>query len=334
MKINLNSLAVKIVFFGVSLVFISLIIFSTIFLINQRKEVKNQMTEKGLIFSEFSARSIYDDYVNFYTQLSDQGFSIFKERTANKLNNNEDIVEASLVSVNGRTLFSSKEFLEGRYSGPVRSISDPEYLGMLKNSDISSREINYEGDSALEIFIPINELSGKHIFLMRYVVSYKSFSDQLFVIYRQIALSSLLVFIFVILFSIPFYLSIAKPIAKLSNLTKKVSQGDLAAKIEIGSSRDEISVLAENFNVMVDELRLSKEKASDYNKQLEKEKNEIVEKFNVEKEVFIKEKEDDKKKLVTLEDRNLELEKLNKFMVDRELKMVELKKKLKAEKVE
>lgn len=333
MKINLDSLAVKIVFFGISLVFISLVIFSTIFLINQRREIKNQITEKGLIFAEFSARSVYDDYVNFYTQLSEQGFSIFKDRTIDKLNNNEDIVEASLVSVNGRILFSSKEFLEGRYSGSVRNISDPNSLEMLKNSDISFREIVYEGDSALEIFMPISELSGNHVFLMRYIVSYQSFKDQLFIIYRQIILAFLLVFIFVILFSIPFYLSITKPIIKLSSLTKKISQGDLAAKIELGSNKDEIGVLAKNFNVMVDELRLSKEKASDYNKQLEKEKSEVLEKFNAEKEAFIKEREDNTKKIAALEAKNLELEKLNKFMVDRELKMVELKKKLKAEKV-
>jgi methyl-accepting chemotaxis protein len=333
MKLSSNSLVFKIIFFGVILVFISLLTFSSIFLISQHKKLSEQIVDKGLIFAEFSAKPIYNDYVNFYTQSSNTGFSTFKERTEDKMKRNEDVIYLSLVSRNGRILFNSKDLEKGEYyTGNVRNISDPKTLEMLKSTEIDYREIEYEGERAIEIVMPIEELSGDHVFSMRYIVSFESFSQQMFVMYRDIGISFLIVFILVTLISIPFYSNITKPINKLTNLTKKIREGDLAVKADfVNSGSDEIGELAENFNVMVDELRQSKEKGVEEQKRVEEELKRRVKEIQDEKERLKEENKEIGDKLSKLEIKNKELEKTNKFMVDRELKMVELKKKLKGE---
>jgi methyl-accepting chemotaxis protein len=329
MKINLDSLVVKIIFFGVMLVFTSLLIFSSIFILNQRSEIPKQILEKGLIFTEFSAQSIYSDYISFYTQSSDQNFLLLKEQLQSKLAKNSDIINVSLVSVNGRILFDSQELTSGRYtSDKIRALDDPESLRLLKNIESSYRETTLNGRKIAEIFVPIKEVSGSPVFIMRYVLSFDSFNQKMMVIYRQAALSFLIVFMLVFLLSIPLYLNISKPIIKLNALTKKISEGDFSVKADLGTSKDELGVLAKNFNVMVDELRSSKEKTTDYSKKLEKEVGEKASKIEEERLSFAKELEYHKKEIAALEKKNQELEKLNQFMVDRELKMVELKKKL------
>jgi len=82
---------------------------------------------------------------------------------------------------------------------------------------------------------------------------------------------------------------IVRPIEALKKASEKISSGNFDQKIET-KSKDEIGSLAESFNKMVVEIKESK--------------------ANIEKRVA---------------ERTVELEKLNKFMVGRELKMKELK---------
>jgi nitrogen fixation/metabolism regulation signal transduction histidine kinase len=107
-----------------------------------------------------------------------------------------------------------------------------------------------------------------------------------------------------------FAFSITKPIKKLKKLSKKISEGTFDEKIEINSN-DEFSELSHSFNNMAKKLEDSSKKLDNYNKELEK----TVQKRTRE----LKKKNDD-------------LEKFNKFAINRELKMIELKKKLKNKK--
>lgn len=299
MKINSNSLVIKIIFFGVMLVLLSLLIFSAIFLLSQRKELSKQILDKGRIFAEFSAPPIYNDYISFYTQASDANFLVFKKQLEERLAKNTDIIQVELVSVSGRIMFDSAELQTGRYNlDKVRMINDQAALNLLKNEESSYRELQVYDQAAAEILVPIKEVSGSHVLVMRYYLSYSSLNQKMLVLYRQVGLAFLIVFILVFLLSIPVYRSLTKPIIHLSALAKKISQGDLSVKANLSSGKDEIGVLAENFNAMVDELRLAKEKASDNNQKLEKElreKDELIE---------------------GLKQKNEEIKKSNKFAID------------------
>ncbi len=329
MKLNANSLIFKIIFFGVILVFISLVTFSSIFLLNQHRKLSEQILEKGTIFAEFSAKSIYDDYVKFYTQSTQQGFNIFKERTESKLNRNKDVVDLSIIARNGVITFNIKEFETGYHTGNVRSISDPEILEMLRQDELSFREIEHEGEKAVEMVMPIEVLSGQPDYYVKYIVSFESFQKQMLLMYRDIGISFILVFIFLTIISIIFYSNITKPIKELSELTKKIKEGDLSSKIETnGYGKDEFGSLAEDFNVMIKELKKSQEEGKQEQKIIEENLKKELEKAEVEKKEINQEKVEIEKKLAELEIKNKELEKTNKFMVDRELKMIELKKEL------
>jgi nitrogen fixation/metabolism regulation signal transduction histidine kinase len=315
-------LAVRVGSFGVALIFLSLLIFSSTFIINQRSEVYNSLVASDKIFSEFSAQSIYQDYITFYTQSDDQDFQLFKNSLEEKINDNSDLVNVALISVNGRILFDSSELKAGRYtSDVVRSISDAQSLNALNSENLSYNEAQFMGKNVLEYFVPISEVSGGHVLAVRYIFSLDSFNNQLIGVYRQVALSFLLVFIIMILLCIPFYLSLSRPITLLNDLAKKVSAGDFSVKAEVGPKKDEMSTLAESFNVMVDKLRDSKEKTIDSNKKILDDFKKEVDKLASDNTRLSQELVAAKKSLIDLADKNNDLEKFNKIMIDRELRI-------------
>ena len=105
------------------------------------------------------------------------------------------------------------------------------------------------------------------------------------------------------------YLSkrITKPIIGLRDAAIKIGQGELDTKIDV-KSRDEIGELAGAFRQMMDDLKKSRAKLEQYSKDLERQV------ANRTKELQAK-----------MED----LERFNKLAVGRELRMVELKKRIK-----
>lgn len=94
--------------------------------------------------------------------------------------------------------------------------------------------------------------------------------------------------------------SISKPIQDLSQTSKAIADGDLTRRVEI-KSYDELNQLADNFNTMAASLQKSNKNLKQQVKDRTKELNQQVD----------------------------TLKKFNKLMVNRELKMVELKKRIK-----
>jgi C4-dicarboxylate-specific signal transduction histidine kinase len=100
----------------------------------------------------------------------------------------------------------------------------------------------------------------------------------------------ILILIFLVSFVIyKILLKSFKPLIELELLADNISKGDFSKRIDI-ELKDEFGNLANSFNIMTDKLKEEKE--------------------NTEKKI---------------KDRTKELEKLNSFMTDRELKMIELK---------
>lgn len=116
------------------------------------------------------------------------------------------------------------------------------------------------------------------------------------------------IFVFALGFFLSYLLSksITRSITRLRDAAIEISKGKLDTKIEIKSG-DEIGQLASVFNKMADELKESysglEQKVSERTKELEIAKNTLEEKLN-------------------------DLKQINSLMVDRELKMVELKRKI------
>jgi nitrate/nitrite-specific signal transduction histidine kinase len=102
-------------------------------------------------------------------------------------------------------------------------------------------------------------------------------------------------------------LAISRPILQLKNAANKISQGDFEVDLDIGR-KDELGELSEAFLFMIKRVRADQEKLAESNR-------------NLAGEV--------KKRTQKLEDQLVELQKWQKLMVGRELRMMELKKQLK-----
>ena len=96
--------------------------------------------------------------------------------------------------------------------------------------------------------------------------------------------------------------NITNSVMKLKNFTDDIGRGKFDTKTEV-KSKDEIGELSEAFDKMVQNLKRSQEDVRNYTKELEKSKKELESKIN-------------------------DFEQYKKLTVGRELKMVELKKKI------
>ncbi len=132
---------------------------------------------------------------------------------------------------------------------------------------------------------------------------------------------------FVLLLVISYLLSnrIVVPIKKLITATKKIAIGELETKITIKTG-DEIEELANSFNQMASDLKKSRIAIEESKNVLE---IRVVARTRELQELTRNLEEKVKERTKELQDRLDELERFHRLTVGRELKMIELKKKLK-----
>ena len=114
-------------------------------------------------------------------------------------------------------------------------------------------------------------------------------------------------FILAILLVLYLARSVTKPILLLTHGAEAISKGNLDYRIKIETG-DEIEELTNSFNQMTRDLKKSRKELKEYNKELEKKVNERTK---------------------ALGNRVKELERFHNLTVGRELKMMELKEKIK-----
>ena len=150
----------------------------------------------------------------------------------------------------------------------------------------------YDEEGCWELVFPYNEAESFSLI--------KKIKNIIFIIFFVVLFISFIISSF-------FSKSITKPIVQLVNTVKKISAGNFNVKSDI-KTKDEIGELASSFNEMAGKLKESQEKIEEQNRTL---------KQKVEKQ--------------TRELRNKleELEKFNDATVGRELRMIELKEKIK-----
>ncbi len=139
------------------------------------------------------------------------------------------------------------------------------------------------------------------------------------------ASSFVFIVLLVTLFTVFFVSRIVKPLFELLQAAKKVGEGNLDVKINI-PTKDEIGQLAEEFNQMVKKLKESREVLEDEKKVLEirvKARTRELEELARTLDEKVKERTKE------LQERIKELEKFHRLTVGREMKMVELKNKIK-----
>jgi signal transduction histidine kinase len=251
-----QKLAFKVGGLAVLLMVVVLGVFTFAFITMEKSEEKEGILENGQTFARFAADSIYDDYVQYYTQPLPEQFERFKERINETLEANKDIEGFTLMSVNGRILFDSEELEEGKYSGPARSIEDETTLNALKNDEMTIRTLpkDTEEHSDTEIIVPLIEPSGGHVLSMRYVLSYGTLETRLSEIYQRSATLALVMLVFVVAAALVFAQRLSRPIVRLKGVAEQIRGGNLTARATL-KRKDEIGDLAIAINDMADKLK-------------------------------------------------------------------------------
>lgn len=109
-------------------------------------------------------------------------------------------------------------------------------------------------------------LNGK-VFVLSRISEQKAFRAVNRLIFRSLLFASMIVTV-AFLVAILFSRSLTRPLDTLMKGMRKVSEGDLSSKIQI-QSKDEIALLANSFNLMIVDLKQSREELEEINRDLE-----------------------------------------------------------------
>ncbi|HTY39471.1 MAG TPA: HAMP domain-containing protein, partial [Candidatus Paceibacterota bacterium] len=240
----MNKLWIKLVLVSVFLVVLSFALFSSVLLTTEWNKLADDIVKEGKLFADFTSGTIYDYYLNYYSDPSEGLFQKFSQLLQADLSRNPDVLEVALVGVNGRILFDSKEIETGKYSGPDRFVSDQEELALLKSDQTTVRNVSQNDVQVAEIFVPVKESSGSHVTSVRYIISYQSIRSRLDDMLRQILIAFVPTLFCAVIVAFLMALTITRPISELSRLAQEVSRGrQITSPIKV-KSRDEIGQLA------------------------------------------------------------------------------------------
>ncbi len=239
-------------FVALIMVFV-LCVFSGTFIITERQKGSADILQNGRTLAEFSAPSIYSDYVQLYTH--PDGFEAYENRVKPILDLNHDIVGITLLGINGRVLFDSSELSAGRYQGATRSTADANILDDLAQTKTTHRSVTLaDGEPGIAIVVPLKESGIGHVVSVRYLVSYASLSARTASIVIATAWLAIPLMVVVILVAIWFAVSLTRPIIKLTQVAEEIRGGNFEIKTN-ATAKDEIGRLGRAFDHMTTQLR-------------------------------------------------------------------------------
>lgn len=249
-----QSLRFKVSLIAALMMLVVLLIFSGVSLISERQKAAETILENGRTFAQFSAPSFYDNYVRFYTHPQPEDFNNFKNLVQDALSANKDIKHVTMYASNGRILFDSNEFTEGKYKGGPRTSEDSETLEQLRQDVVTTRSITHENQQATQIVVPLKEADGGHIFSVSYTLLYESLDDRMAAIYQRTAIVSLLLLGVVAVVVVFLSVRLTRPIIRLTGVAGEIRAGNFNAEAPV-TSNDELGRLAATINAMAQQLR-------------------------------------------------------------------------------
>ncbi|MEO6728411.1 MAG: cache domain-containing protein [Candidatus Dojkabacteria bacterium] len=283
------------------------------------------------------------------------GGAIYFSDLKNKFLNEVTLVEGGYVAIvddNGTILSHPDLKIEGQdfFSEVVQEKLDhnQSYMDTMKLAQKGEPgTVNYllNGQSKVGVLTPVEIFPGRfwvvNVTLPLDSIKKAVNSNQVETLFT-ILLLLIIIFILLTPISLLIYLilKIFNPITKIINSMSKVADGSLDEQVKYdgSSAKDEIFILTNSFNQMVQKLKKSytilEESVSKRTTELQGAKNEL-EKTVDRRTVELEEAKKDLEKKVEdrtkeLEDKVSEAEGLNKIAIDREMKMIEMKKELDA----
>jgi hypothetical protein len=144
-------------------------------------------SQDAFSFARMSARAVAEAYDSYYAS----GYYKFRELVGDVMQLNPDLKQVSLVDVEGRVLFDSREFAEGKPAVQAK-IESPELLAAVKGLDIACRMAKGgDGRNRLDIVVPYLEEWGRHRVSVRFLIDYRPWGEQWREIWKRILLAGL-----------------------------------------------------------------------------------------------------------------------------------------------
>lgn len=273
------------------LMILAIVSFAVLFVLSDREQSRSSLMRDARTFSVFSAPTIYGDYIQFYTHPAEASFAIFRSRVRDTMGVNADVASVQLVAANGKILFDSQELADGKYEGPDRYLHNPTVTDAIIRGSIALYTLpEVAADgSAFQYIVPLDSVGDGRAVAMVYSFSLAGLDGRAYEISWRVLALALPLLAVGLALPIVMFSAMVRPLRRLREAAERVSADEYDVVIPEGS-HDEVGSLANAFRKMMSDLKQSRES------------------------------------LVTKID---ELERANKVMVGRELRVVELKERIK-----
>lgn len=244
------------------------------------------------IFSEQDLGKTQETFKNFFPQIDTN--EILRIKVWNK--------HAEIIAANDPTLVG-KSFADNRlFQRAIKGEVVVEIKSPIAQENI--REVGY--GQLMAVYVPITAASGEIVGIVETYTILDKLNEQINIAQNQLLEKFLIVTLLLLglLSGIFFFLyrSITRKINMLISHTKKIGEGNLYEKINVHSD-DELSEMAIAINLMSDNLSTTLTSKTDLEQQIANRTAELQSKID-------------------------ELARMNKLMVNHEIKMVELKKEI------
>lgn len=260
------------------------------------------------IIAEYTLTNTVSDLIASYnsrfrnTDISEEGEDQKIQATKDSMRKTMEFLDTHIVNKESQASYIG---LKNTIADVVMEVDDG--LKELSEGDVNDASVHYEAANKKYLFVKEN--GNKLIFYeLNYAESIQGKIDRIYWASTIVGVFLLIVAIGgSTIYAFRFANKVALPLRKLTKTAEQVASGDmeLALSQELLDRTDEIGKLARSYKVMLMKLASNISELDASNRNLKQVSGDMAAK-------------------------NIELEKLNEYMVNRELKMIELKKEIRA----
>jgi HAMP domain-containing protein len=265
-------------------------------------EIQRDLIARDKLIALNIIPDLSDDIANFYYYQ----FDTYVETIKNRLHEFPELLQIRVYNTDNQLMFDTIEIQAGKYQG-TRVSSDPTVISVIKSKKLSQTLSHLNGEDTIRIITPFIDKYGVFRLVVEFQFSMKQVRES---IQQVVQTFAILLGIFTslgILVTVIFIDRFTKPISLLTKAAQEISKGNLDLSVKTKAD-DEVGILANSFNKMTEDLKKSKEELLKYNQELESQvrarTQELASKID-------------------------DLERLQKITINREVRMIELKEKLK-----